>query len=133
MPFSIHSTRKISVSIALAVFLLYYSILFAFPNYLLADPDTFWHIRFGQWVLDHAQFPTVDFFSYTAAGKPWIATEWLSEVFFCRRIQIRRLACCSFSCRPRLFCGHCHIVFLPGATASIFRCDRLDCANGSSR
>jgi hypothetical protein len=82
MPFSIHSTGKISVSIALAVFLLYYSILFAFPNYLLADPDTFWHIRFGQWVLDHAQLPTVDFFSYTAAGKPWIATEWLSEVFF---------------------------------------------------
>jgi hypothetical protein len=82
MPFSIQSTGKISFSIALTVFLVYYSILFAFPNYLLADQDTFWHIRFGQWVLDHAQLPTVDTFSYTAAGKPWIATEWLSEVLF---------------------------------------------------
>jgi hypothetical protein len=75
-------TGKISFSIALTVSLLYYSILFAFPNYLLSDPDTFLHIRVGQWILDHAQFPTVDVFSYTAAGKPWIATEWLSEVFF---------------------------------------------------
>ena len=82
MPLSIQSTGKISFSAALAASLLYYSILFAFPNYLLADPDTFWHIRFGQWVLDHAQFPTVDFFSYTAAGKPWITTEWLSGFFF---------------------------------------------------
>ena len=82
MPRLIPSTGKISFSIALTVFLLYYSILFAFPNYLLMDPDTFWHIRIGQWILDHAQFPTVDFFSYTAAGKPWISTEWLSDVFF---------------------------------------------------
>ena len=82
MPRLIPSTGKISFSIALTVFLLYYSILFAFPNYLLSDPDTFWHIRTGQWILDHAQFPTVDFFSYTAAGKPWISTEWLSDIFF---------------------------------------------------
>ena len=82
MPRLSPSTGKISFSIALTVFLLYYSILFAFPNYLLGDPDTFWHIRTGQWILDHAQFPTVDFFSYTAAGKPWISKEWLSDIFF---------------------------------------------------
>ena len=69
MPRLIPSTGKISFSVALTVFLLYYSILLAFPNYLLNDPDTFWHIRTGQWILDHAQFPTVDFFSYTASWK----------------------------------------------------------------
>jgi hypothetical protein len=79
---SIQSPGKISFSIAFIVFLLYYSILLAFPNYLLNDPDTFWHIRTGQWILDHKQVPTVDFFSYTVAGKPWISVEWLSEVFF---------------------------------------------------
>jgi len=52
------------------------------PNFSsLNDPDTFWHIRTGQWILDHGQFPTVDLFSYTAVGKPWISTEWLSEIF----------------------------------------------------
>src|SRR5215472_9474511 len=80
MPHSVQSTSRIYSNIALTVFLLYYSILFAFPNYLLNDPDTFWHIRVGQWILDHAQFPTVDSFSYTAAGKPWISTAWLSEI-----------------------------------------------------
>src|SRR5262249_51884473 len=39
-------------------------------------------IRTGQWILDHAQVPTVDFYSYTARGKPWIAFEWLSEIFY---------------------------------------------------
>src|SRR5437763_11771832 len=88
MPLSIQSTGKISFSTALAASLLYYSILFAFPNYLLADPDTFWHIRFGQWVLDHAQFPTVDIFSYSAAGKHWITTEWLSGVLFATAFKL---------------------------------------------
>src|SRR5215472_1406592 len=88
MPHSVQSTSRIYSNIALTVFLLYYSILFAFPNYLLSDPDTFLHVRVGQWILDHAQFPTVDFFSYTAAGKPWIATEWLSEVFFAAAFKL---------------------------------------------
>ena len=57
-------------------------ILLAFPRYLLADPDTLWHIRTGQWILDHAQVPTVDFYSYTATGKRWISAEWLSEIFY---------------------------------------------------
>ena len=49
---------------------------------LLQDGDTFWHIRTGQWILDHAQFPVVDFYSYTAAGRRWISGEWLSEILF---------------------------------------------------
>src|SRR5437763_5188305 len=79
---SVQATDKTCLSIAVTVLLLYYAILFAVPNKLLSDPDTFWHIRVGQWILDHAQFPTVDVFSYTAGGKPWISTEWLSEVIF---------------------------------------------------
>jgi hypothetical protein len=49
-------------------------------SFLLQDPDSFWHIYTGQWILAHRQFPTIDFWSYTAAGKPWISTEWLSQV-----------------------------------------------------
>jgi hypothetical protein len=51
------------------------------PN-LFADADTLWHIRTGQWILHHAQVPTVDLYSYTAIGSRWISTEWLAEVFF---------------------------------------------------
>src|SRR5262245_38152701 len=58
-------------------------VLFAWlPNArnLLADPDTHWHITVGNWILAHGAVPTVDFFSYTFTGQPWIAKEWLSQV-----------------------------------------------------
>jgi hypothetical protein len=82
--FLVQSNNKISITAALAVFAFYYSylLLFRTPLSLLGDPDTFWHISTGQWILDHARFPTVDFFSFTAYGKPWISTEWLSEILF---------------------------------------------------
>ena len=50
------------------------------PADALRDQDTFWHIRTGQWILHHHQWPYADPFSYTFFGKPWIAKEWLSQV-----------------------------------------------------
>ena len=76
------SNNKFLIVVAIAAFLLVYSYLLLLGPYLLQDPDTFWHIRTGQWILDHARLPTVDFYSYTESGKPWISTEWLSEIFY---------------------------------------------------
>lgn len=77
------TNNKTLLSAVIAVFCFYYSILLLLPGYsLLQDPDTFWHIHIGQWILNHGQVPTVDSFSYTEAGKPWISTEWLSEILF---------------------------------------------------
>ncbi|MCP8937875.1 hypothetical protein NK718_05055 [Alsobacter sp. SYSU M60028] len=50
------------------------------PQGLLNDADTLWHISVGQWILDHRAFPDKDLFSFTMAGQPWIAKEWLSQV-----------------------------------------------------
>ncbi len=47
---------------------------------MLADPDSHWHITVGNWILRHGAVPTVDSYSYTAAGQPWIAKEWGSQV-----------------------------------------------------
>lgn len=47
---------------------------------LLADGDTGWHIRAGEYVLDHHRPPTRDLFSFSKAGQPWFAWEWLSDV-----------------------------------------------------
>jgi hypothetical protein len=49
-------------------------------NSLLADPDSQWHITIGNWILAHGAVPTVDSFSFTFAGQPWIAKEWLSQL-----------------------------------------------------
>ena len=47
---------------------------------LLADPDSHWHIAVGHWILQHGAVPTVDTYSFTLPGQPWIAKEWLSQV-----------------------------------------------------
>ncbi|MBS0518194.1 MAG: hypothetical protein JSR90_05850 [Proteobacteria bacterium] len=47
---------------------------------LLDDPDIQWHITVGNWILQHHAVPTVDTYSFTFAGQPWIAKEWLSQV-----------------------------------------------------
>src|SRR6476469_9986428 len=46
------------------------------------DGDVSWHIATGQWILGHRAIPTTDPFSFTWAGKPWVAIEWLAEVLY---------------------------------------------------
>ncbi|MCC6390976.1 MAG: hypothetical protein IT167_10245, partial [Bryobacterales bacterium] len=49
---------------------------------LLADGDTGWHIRTGQWILEHHTVPDQDLFSFTKAGQSWYAWEWLTDVLY---------------------------------------------------
>ncbi len=49
---------------------------------LLSDGDTGWHIRTGDWILQHRAIPTTDFFSFTMPGRSWFAWEWGWDVFF---------------------------------------------------
>jgi hypothetical protein len=61
-------------------------ILFAVPAIFWArtngilDPDIWWHLRTGQWIIEHRTIPRTDSFSSFAAGKPWQAYSWLFEV-----------------------------------------------------
>ena len=47
---------------------------------LLADGDTGWHIRTGQFILDGGVLPQRDLFSFSKPEAPWFAWEWLSDV-----------------------------------------------------
>ena len=49
---------------------------------LLADGDTGWHIRTGEFVLDHGYVPDHDLFSYSKPGETWYAWEWGADVVF---------------------------------------------------
>jgi hypothetical protein len=55
---------------------------------LLADPDSHWHIAVGNWMLAHGTVPTVDPFSFTFAGQPWIAKEWLSQLLMAMAFKL---------------------------------------------
>ena len=43
----------------------------------LSDPDVWWHIRLGDWIIAHHQIPAGELFAYTAFGNPLVAHEWL--------------------------------------------------------
>jgi hypothetical protein len=47
---------------------------------LLADADVGWHIRTGEYILDHKTVPYQDLYSFSKAGAPWYAWEWLTDV-----------------------------------------------------
>src|SRR5581483_9650964 len=49
---------------------------------LLGDGDTGWHIRTGQYILEHHSVPTTDLFSFSRPGAPWFAWEWLTDVIY---------------------------------------------------
>jgi hypothetical protein len=78
----IKSQHRVFVVTAFAVFVLFYCLILLRAPLLLHEPDTLWQIRTGQWTLDHARVPTSDFFSYTAAGKPWVSMQWLSQIIY---------------------------------------------------
>jgi Tfp pilus assembly protein PilF len=44
------------------------------------DFDTWFHLKTGEYILQHHTVPTHDVFSYTAQGNTWITHEWLFEV-----------------------------------------------------
>ncbi|MET3665469.1 hypothetical protein [Caulobacter sp. 1776] len=60
-----------------AAFVMAAVVLFA-PQ-VLNDGDTWWHLATGEWILSHGRVPDRDVFSYSMAGHPWVAHEWLSE------------------------------------------------------
>jgi hypothetical protein len=57
---------------------IFFALILAVPG-VLADPDTLWQIRTGEWILQHHAIPHTDPFSYTFAGQPWAAHEWLAQ------------------------------------------------------
>lgn len=49
---------------------------------VLQDPDLWWHLRLGRWILDNHAVPHAEMFTFTAAGNAMTAHEWGSEVIF---------------------------------------------------
>jgi hypothetical protein len=49
---------------------------------LLRDPDVYWHLAAGRWILDNRMLPSSDPFSHSMPGAAWTVQAWLSEVIF---------------------------------------------------
>ncbi|MBN1991854.1 MAG: hypothetical protein JW953_04070 [Anaerolineae bacterium] len=45
-------------------------------------PDTWWHVRSGQYIVENLTIPTTDPFSHSKAGALWIDHGWLAQIFW---------------------------------------------------
>ncbi len=61
--------------------MLCYLIAFVIAMKQLREPDIWWQLLSGRWMLEHMQITRTDMFSYTMAGQPWINVKWLYEIF----------------------------------------------------
>jgi hypothetical protein len=57
-------------------------VVFVGARAFAVDPDLWWHIKVGQNILSIHSWPTTDPYSFTVAGHPWLAYEWLGDVLF---------------------------------------------------
>ncbi len=61
-------------------FLILLLVLFFLTTREVTDPDFWWHLKAGEYIFENAAIPYTDIFSFTFAGREWVAHEWLSEV-----------------------------------------------------
>lgn len=52
----------------------------------LSDPGTFWHIRTGEWMIDHLEILRTDPFSQSESN--WVPTQWLAEILMAYSYRI---------------------------------------------
>jgi len=57
-----------------------YIIAFVLGMKQLREPDVWWQLLSGRWMLDNGAVTRTDVFSYTMAGHKWINVKWLYEV-----------------------------------------------------
>lgn len=71
------------VCLLLLLIALFAIILLCFSNGINGN-DFWWHVKVGEWVVEHKQVPTTDIFSWYGTEKEisWTAHEWLSDVIF---------------------------------------------------
>ena len=44
------------------------------------DPDFWWHLRIGRWMVENGRLPSQDIFTFTASSHAWTDHEYLTEV-----------------------------------------------------
>jgi len=50
----------------------------------ILDLDIWWHLKVGDWIVQHAAVPHTGILSRTAAERPWVAYSWGYEVLMSR-------------------------------------------------
>lgn len=76
------SLRAPSVQLLLLLYLLALTFVLGMGWPWPQDPDIWWHLKTGEWIVRHQAVPWADPFSASTAGSMWVAYSWLAEVLF---------------------------------------------------
>ncbi len=55
-----------------------------FLKFCVLDLDIWWHLKVGDWIVEHHGVPNTGILSRTAADRPWVAYSWGYEVLLSR-------------------------------------------------
>jgi hypothetical protein len=61
--------------------LVFLAVIFTLATQPITDPDFWWHLKTGQYILERRSIPYTDLFSTLRFGSEWVTHEWLSELF----------------------------------------------------
>ncbi len=56
-------------------------------KFCVLDLDIWWHLKVGDWIVEHLAVPHTGILSRTAADRPWVAYSWGYEVLLSRAYQ----------------------------------------------
>ena len=85
--------------------LIFSLVIFLLHQHGLADPDTYWHITTGKWILVEREFPRHDIFSHSVLGRAWVNWQWLAQSHLVYDLSSVGLA---RSC-PAVWNSHCRL------------------------
>jgi len=75
------SIGQLPVVQLLALIALYsYTALRLIRNFSVTDPDIWWHMATGRWILQHHALPVNDPFSTYGATRPWLVYSWAFDL-----------------------------------------------------
>ena len=78
------SHKQIVRLAALGLLFALFSVTILLSKGYLVDPDIWWHLKVGDWIVQHRSVPLVGILSRTAATRPWVAYSWGFEVILSR-------------------------------------------------
>ncbi len=76
--FLIMVNKFLRLSLECAILPMVFLLAMLFPRF--EDPDFYWHIKMGEYIVSAWPFPRQDIFAYTSYVHQWLLTEWLSQV-----------------------------------------------------
>jgi hypothetical protein len=68
-----------ALALVFGIFIFSHAIFLLNTGFLL-DPDTYWHITTGHWILAERTVARREIYSHTVLGNPWLDVEWLAQI-----------------------------------------------------